>query len=67
MNPALVKTSQILAATVLAFVLGGYSSVLLGACSEVKGSTATWVVIVCCIVGIAASVFALMNDAWWSR
>ena len=62
MNPALVKTSQVLASTVLAFVLGGYSSVLLGACSEVKGSTATWVVIVCCIVGIAVSVFALMHD-----
>jgi len=67
MNPALAKTSQVLASTVLAFVLGGYSSVLLGACSEVKGSTATWVVIVCCIVGIAVSVFALMRDAWRSR
>jgi len=67
MNPALVKTSQVLASTVLAFVLGGYSSVLLGACSEVKGSTATWVVIVCCIVGIAVSVFALMHDAWRPR
>jgi hypothetical protein len=67
MNPALANTSQVLASTVLAFVLGGYSSVLLGACSEVKGSTATWVVIVCCIVGIAVSVFALMRDAWRSR
>jgi hypothetical protein len=67
MNPALVKTSQVLASTFLAFILGGYSSVLLGACSEVKGSTATWVVIGCCIVGIAVSSFALMHDAWRSR
>jgi hypothetical protein len=67
MNPALVKTSQVLASTVFAFILGGYSSVLSGACSEIKGSPATWVVIACCIVGIAVSVFALIRDAWRSR
>jgi uncharacterized membrane protein len=67
MNPALTKTSQVLASTVFAFILGGYSSVLLGACSEVRGSTATWVVIAGCIVGIAVSVFTLMRDAWRSR
>ena len=67
MNPALAKTSQVLASTVFAFILGGYSSVLLGACSEVRGSTATWVVIACCIAGIAVSVFTLMRDAWRSR
>jgi hypothetical protein len=37
MNPAIVKTSQGFVLTVTAFVLAGYSSVLLGACSEVRG------------------------------
>jgi len=67
MNPALAKTSQVFALAVTAFLLGGYSSVLLGACSEIRSSTGTWVVIVCCIVVVATSIFALMHDAWRSR
>ena len=31
--------------------------------SEIKSSTATWVVIVCCIVVAGVSIFALMHDA----
>jgi len=67
MNPALTrKTSLVFAVAVFAFTLGGYIAVLADACAEFKEGGGAWVVIIGCIVGLAASGFALVYDAWRS-
>ena len=69
MNPALAKTTQIFAVAVFAFILGGYSFLLSGACAEFRGGGGKWasVAAVSCIVGLAVSLFTLMRDAWRSH
>jgi hypothetical protein len=68
MNPALTrKTSLVFAVAVFAFTLGGYIAVLSDACAEFKEGGGAWTVVIGSIVGLAASGFALVYDAWKSR
>jgi uncharacterized membrane protein len=69
MNPALAKTTQVFAAAVFAFILGGYSFLLSGACAEFTGGGAkwAWVAVIGCVVGLAVSLLTLMRDAWRSH
>jgi len=67
MNPALTrKTSLVFAVAVFAFTLGGYIAVLSDACTEFTEGGGAWMVVIGSIVGLAASGFALVYDAWRS-
>jgi hypothetical protein len=69
MNPALVKTTQVFAVAVFAFILGGFSFLLSGACAEFRGGGGrwAWVATVSCIVGLAVSLLTLVRGAWRSH
>ena len=69
MTPAFVKMSQVLAVTVFAFILGGWSFLLSGACVEFRdgGGRWAWVAAVFCVLGLAVSLLTLMRDAWRSH
>jgi hypothetical protein len=60
---------QHFAVAVFAFILGGYSFLLSGACAEFRGGGERWVWVatVSCIVGLAIGLFALMRDVWRSH
>jgi hypothetical protein len=66
MNPAFAKISQVLAVAVCAFILGGWSFLLSGACTEFRDYRGTWawVAAVLCIVGLAVNSFTLIRDGW---
>jgi hypothetical protein len=65
MNPALAKTSQVLAVAVFAFSLGGWSFLLSGACTEFAGGGGrwAWVAAISSLVGLTVSLLVLMRDA----
>ena len=69
MNPVIAKISQVLAVAVFAFILGGWSFLLSGACVEFRdyGGKWAWVAAVFCFVGLAVSLLTLIRDGWKSH
>jgi hypothetical protein len=69
MNPAFAKISQVFAVAVFAFILGGWSFLISGACAELRGGGGkwAWVALLGCIAGLAVSSLTLMRGFWKSH
>jgi hypothetical protein len=64
MNAATVRLSHVLSVSVFAFILGGWTFFLSGACSELhSGGKWIWIGAVGSVVGLAVSMTALVRDA----
>lgn len=63
MNPALTKAAQVLVVAVFAFILGGYSFLLSGACAEFRGGGWAWTALAGSILGLAFGAFRIVRDA----
>jgi hypothetical protein len=59
----MAKTIQVLALALFAFVLGGYSFLLSGACTEQKMGTWGWAAVVGSIVGMAVVGFRIVRGS----
>ena len=63
MNPVLIKASQVLAVAVFAFILGGLSFFLSGACTELIGGRWAWMALIASILGLVSASIRLLRDA----
>jgi hypothetical protein len=63
MSPVLAKLVRVSIVAGFAFLLGGYSFELSGACTEVKGGGWAWAAVILSIVGLAFGAFLVVRDA----
>jgi hypothetical protein len=61
MSPVLAKTAQVFALAMFAFIFGGYSFLLSGACTDQKMGGWVWVAMLCSIVGMAVVGFRIVR------
>jgi hypothetical protein len=63
MNPATARLSQVIAVCVFAFILGGWTFSLSGACAELHAPGKwAWIAAVGSIVGLGVSLTAAIRD-----
>jgi len=67
MNPTIAKISRILTTAVFAFVLGGYTFRLSGACAAGGATKWAWVAVIACVLGLAVNVISSLREAWRSE
>lgn len=69
MNPILAKMAQIFSVAVFAFILGGWTFLLSGACTEFRGEGGRWALVaaIVCAIGLAVGLLGLVRNVWASR
>ena len=66
MHPSLPKVSRTLTTALLAFILGGYTFRLSGACEAGGATKWAWVAVGACVLGLAVNVASSLREGWRS-